>query len=142
MQFPITPLTILAAFLTGALGAYLAHRRGRNPFIWFAIGFFFGLLGAFAIFFAPSRKKSDTLKGEERKEEARLEILPPVIQGPADKFWYYLGPDHQQVGPMSLDALTVAWRQGKVSLNTYVWNEELPDWKPLQDLLPKITSSP
>jgi hypothetical protein len=136
MRIPITPLTVLAALLTGALGAYLAHRRGRNPYIWFCIGSFFGILGAFAIFFAPSRKKVLA----RLQPETAPELWTPKIQGPSDKFWYYLNPEHRQIGPMSLDGLTNAWRQGKISLTTYVWNEELPDWKPLQELV--ITSSP
>jgi hypothetical protein len=130
MHIPITPLTIVAAILTGALGAYLAHRRGHNPYIWFCIGSFFGILGAFAIFFAPARKKVLT----KSEPEPPVQQLLPGIQGPSDKFWYYLNQEHKQVGPMSLDGLTNAWRQGKISLTTYVWNEELPDWKPLREL--------
>jgi hypothetical protein len=135
MPIPITPLTLLAALLTGLLGAYLAHKRGRNPYIWFCIGSFFGILGAFAIFFAPSRKKALS----KPAPPIPVREPEPTIQGPSDKFWYYLNPEHQQVGPMSLDGLTNAWRQRKISLTTYVWNEELPDWKPLQELL---TNSP
>jgi len=135
MPIPITPLTLLAALLTGALGAYLAYKRGRNPYIWFCIGSFFGILGAFAIFFAPSRKKTlGNLQPISAPETAQ------TLQGPSDKFWYYLNPEHQQIGPMSLEGLINAWRQGKISLTTYVWNEELPDWKPLQELI--TTSSP
>lgn len=139
MHIPITPLTVLAALTTGALGAYLARRRGRNPYIWFFIGAFFGILGAFVIFFMPSQKKS---LPETKLQLPAGELPMPTINGPADKFWYYLNPEHKQIGPMSLDGLTNAWRQGKISLTTYVWNEELPEWKPLQDLLTKITSSP
>lgn len=137
MQIPITPLTIVLAILTGALGAFLAKRRGRNPYLWFFIGSFFGILGAFTIFFAPRKQRA--APKEERKEDLPKIELPPSIQGPSNKFWYYLNSDRQQVGPMSLDALTADWRQGKISLTTYVWHEELPDWKPLQEL---ITSSP
>ena len=139
MNVPITPLTILAALATGVLGAYLAHKRGRNPYIWFCIGAFFGILGAFVIFFMPSRKKA---LPKTTKLEVPENLPMPAINGPADKFWYYLNPEHKQIGPMSLDGLTNAWRQGKISLTTYVWNEELPEWKLLQDLLTKITSSP
>ena len=41
----------------------------------------------------------------------------------------------QQQGPMSHDALTAAWREGKLNLSTYVWNEELPEWKPLEEFV-------
>lgn len=128
MPILITPLTIFAALFSGCLGAYLAYRRGRSPYSWFFIGFFFGVLGVLAIFFAPARKK---VLVAAAPNPAPL----PTIQGPANKFWYYLDPAHQQMGPMSLDALTTEWRQGKIALTTYVWHEELPEWKLLQDLV-------
>ncbi|HSX38446.1 MAG TPA: DUF4339 domain-containing protein [Chlamydiales bacterium] len=134
MPIPFTSLTLIAAALTGVLGAYLAHRRGRNPYVWFFVGFFFGILGAFAIFFAPSGRKN-LLK---EKPKVAIQQPRPTIRGPADKFWYYLDLEHQQIGPMSLSALTTAWHQEKISLTTYVWHEELPEWKPLQELIPCI----
>lgn len=126
MHIPFTPLTFFAALLTGSLSAYLAFKQDRNPYFWFGIGFCFGILGACAIFFAPGKKKNQSVPIEAAK--------PMVIQGPADKFWYYLTHDQAQMGPMSHDALTRAWHEGKISLTTYVWNEELPDWKLLQEL--------
>jgi len=137
MHIPIaTPLILFVSLLMGVLCTAIARRSGRDPYLWFWIGFFFGILGVFAVFFAPSLKKS--LSATPKKNPVQA-ILLPTIQGPSDKFWYYLNNEHQQVGPMSLNGLNGAWRQGKISLKTYVWNEELPEWKPLQDL---ITSSP
>jgi len=136
MYIPISFLTFFAALLTGLLGAYLAHKGGRNPYIWFFICFLFGIfgiLGAFALFVISSRKKK--LPKDKQKISTLQLSVPPTIEGPSDKFWYYLNPEHKQVGPMSLAGLTNAWRQGKISLTTYVWNEELPGWKPLQDLI-------
>ena len=123
-------LMILLAFCTGSLAAYLAYKRGRNLYIWFAVGFFFGLLGAMTIFFAPKRNK-----GTPSEPPKSQPVESPIIQGPSGKFWYYVDRANQQTGPMSLDALTAAWKEGKIFLTTYVWHEELPDWKPLQDLL-------
>lgn len=127
---PFSPMMILAGLVTGSLGAYLAYKRGRNLYGWFFLGFFFGILGACAIFLTSGKKKP-----KEVKQEAPV----PSIQGPKDKFWYYLDPTHQRMGPMSLEALRLAWQQGKISLKTYVWNEELPEWKPLQEF---FTNSP
>jgi hypothetical protein len=36
---------------------------------------------------------------------------------------------------MSRDALSAAWKEGKIDLTTYVWHEELTEWKPLRDTL-------
>lgn len=126
-------LSLFAGLLTGCLGAYLAYRQDRNPYGWFFIGFFFGLWGALAVCLVPKKKAP----------VAMAEVPPPppsILRGPADKFWYYLDGSHQQVGPMSHHALTTEWRQGKISLTTYVWHEELPEWKLLKEFAP--TSSP
>jgi hypothetical protein len=126
MHIPIPPFLIISALAMGFISAYLASKRHRNPYTWFVVGFLFGLLGIFAICIAGNKKK--------------LLIIPPAapnfkIHGPSDKFWYYLDPAHQQKGPMSLDGLTTAWKNGTVSPETYVWHEEMTEWKPLKDTL-------
>lgn len=128
MQFPLSPTALLIAAGIGALSAYIAHRRGRNPYIWFFVGFIFGILGIMAIFFAPSGKKKAAAAPIDAKPE-------PTIQGPKDKFWYYLDLSNQQQGPMSHDALTLAWKDGTVNSATLVWHEDLTDWKPLKETL-------
>jgi len=129
MPFPLSTAALISAFLIGALSAYIAYRRGRNPYIWFFVGFVFGIFGIMAIFFAPSGKKKAI-------PMAQPVVKPePAIQGPKDKFWYYLDLANQQHGPMSHDALTSAWKEGKVTLSTFVWNEDLVDWKPLKETL-------
>jgi len=116
---------LLASCLIGILSAYIAHRQGRNPYAWFFIGIFFGLLGVLAIFIAPKKPKKITLTPQPH----------PVIIGPLDKLWYYLDPTHEKIGPMSFQALNTQWKQGKITPATYVWHEELPDWKLLQDFI-------
>ncbi len=129
MAFPLSTAALISAFLIGILSAYIAYRRGRNPYIWFFVGFVFGIFGIMAIFFAPSGKK-------KAASTVPIAIQPePTIQGPKDKFWYYLDPSNQQQGPMSHDALTSAWKQGIVTPATYVWNEELTEWKLLKDMM-------
>ncbi len=126
MNLAISPLMIVSALGIGALSAYLARKRGRNPYLWFAVGFLFGIFGIFAIFFASGKKKEEAAAPKE-----------PVfsIQGPKDKFWYYLDPANQQLGPMSHDAVTAAWHEGKIHMGTLVWHEELPEWKPLKEVV-------
>jgi hypothetical protein len=126
MYISFSPLMLVSATLCGGVSSYLAYKRGRNPFTWFAIGFLFGVFGIFAFFFAsPPRKPIPVPKPEP--------VL--TIHGPSDKFWYYLDLQNQQQGPMSLEGLKGAWKQGKVDLATYIWHEELTDWKPLKEVL-------
>jgi hypothetical protein len=122
----VTPFMVLFAAFVGILSAFFAHRTDRNPYLWFFIGFFFGIFGVFAILFAskPSAKKQ-----QEKKEPSFR------IDGPTHKFWYYLDTASTQHGPMSHEALTRAWREGKINLSTYVWHEELPKWTLLKETL-------
>lgn len=132
MEFPFSATAAFCSgCLFGAISAYMAHRRERNPYAWFFIGFFFGIFGVLGIFFAPAKKKQPSLATLEAAAESAL----PTIQGSKDKFWYYLDPSNQQQGPMSYSALNSAWKEGKVNLSTFVWNEDFADWKILKDLL-------
>ncbi len=126
-MFSIDPKTALfCSFLVGSLSAYLAHRQGKNPYKWFLIGFLFGTLGIIAIFLAPKSKRTKKLPVPKPE---------PRIVGPRDKFWYYLDADHQQMGPVSFVALNRDWKEGKLPSATFVWHEELPNWKPLHELI-------
>lgn len=134
MEFQFSMAAFWSGCLFGAISAYMAHRRERNPYVWFFAGFVFGIFGALAIFFAPPKKKPSVSLA---LEPAMGETILPTIQGPKDKFWYYLDPSNQQQGPMSYSALNSAWKEGKVSLSTFVWNEDFSDWKILKDILSK-----
>jgi hypothetical protein len=123
------PVHLLIATIVGFLSAHIANRRGRNSFLWFGIGFLFGILGILAIFLIPGAKK-------KQQPPILPQVTPqPYIDGPLDRFWYYLDSGHQQQGPMSLDALTKAWKRGEIAPSTLVWHEELTDWKELQELI-------
>lgn len=125
---------ILASTGIALFSAYLAHRRGRNPYLWFGIGFLFGLMGIMAIFFAPFQKK--------KKVPLAKPVPQPYISGPTDKFWYYLDNDRQQKGPLSHNALSKAWKEKEIQPTTLVWNEELTDWKSLQELIQERMVAP
>lgn len=124
------PLMLLSSFIVACFSAYFAYKKGKNPYLWFFIGLLFGVFGIFAFFFASNKKPIPKVQKQEP-------IF--VIQGPKDKFWYYLDADQKQQGPISHAALTTAWKQGKVSHSTYIWHEELSEWQELKNLL---TSSP
>ena len=126
MEIPL-PALLSVSFAVGIFSAYYARKTGRNPYVWFAVGFFFGALGIFAIFFAP-KKKVKAPPGP---------VISFNLRGPNDKLWYYLDKGKQQEGPMSRDALIAAWKSGKIGPATYLWHEELADWKPLSELSEK-----
>lgn len=128
MYFEFRPIMLVFAMIVGAFSAYYAYKKGKNPYLWFTIGFLFGIVGVFAFFFASMGKEKKKMEKKPR----------PVfrIDGPLDKLWYYFDrTDQTQQGPMSHDALTRAWKEGRIGLSTYVWHEELPDWKPLKETL-------
>lgn len=127
MQIPL-PVILTISFLVGSFSAYYAYRTGKNPVLWFAIGFIFGLWGIFAFFFAPSMKK---------KPVSTEPVVSFNLRGPNDKLWYYLDRGNQQLGPMSRNALIEAWKMGEIGPSTYLWHEELADWKQLSELSEK-----
>ncbi len=121
--------TLALSGCIGALSAYLAIRQGRNPYLWFFIGIFFGLLGILVMFFAPGKQKP------RQTAVPAAPLIEEILVGPTDKFWYYLDETHEQKGPMSFSALNKAWKQGTITTQTFVWNEEFSDWKPLKECI-------
>src|SRR5579872_5470996 len=71
------------ALIAGILSAYLARKGNRNPLKWFCIGSALGFFGVLPIFFLPMKKQTRT-----RRAPAESKIS--FIDGPANKFWYYL----------------------------------------------------
>lgn len=132
MDQVISPATLIMAVVFGMTASYLASRKKWNPYLWFFLGFIFGIVGLFAVFMVPPKKKV------RRRAPApkRTETPTPVLQGPSDKFWFYLDASHAQVGPISYNAIVKALHQGQISKTTYVWHENLTDWKKASDLYP------
>ncbi len=122
-------MILVSSLALGSISAYLANRRGRNPYSWFTIGFVFGLLGVLALFILPLPRKKIL-------QPAAAKPTPqPYIDGPSDRFWYYLDENRSSQGPISHNALTQAWQSGSIRSNTFVWHEDLSTWKPLQELI-------
>lgn len=130
MEQLFSPATFLMSTLFGLMASYFAVRRKRNPYLWFSVGFIFGIFGLCAFFIAPQKKRGRR-KGQLPKREARP---APILQGPSDKFWFYLDTNHAQVGPISYSAILKALNLGQISKNTYVWHENLDEWKKAEDL--------
>ncbi len=103
--------------LQGGISAHIARKKGRNPYLWFSIGCFFGLFGILAIIFM--------------KPVSRVRVLIPQFQTPKlpHFMWYYLDETSNQYGPISSTALESALREGKINFSTYVWREEMSQWE-------------
>ncbi|MCB1114572.1 MAG: DUF4339 domain-containing protein [Chlamydiia bacterium] len=107
-------LTLLIYLSFCAWVSYLALKRGRDPTNWFFIALFFGILGLIALLLMP------------RLEE-------PVSEDPlSGKQWYYLNPGRKIKGPCSASRLRQLLTSGDITLETLVWCEGMPDWKPLK----------
>ncbi len=126
----------------GSISAYLAKKRGKNPYLWFGLGAILGVLGFFLLFFMPSKKKMAERKKSVQDDSETIDITPDVSPTQFEKLWYYLAPGNEQHGPMSFDALKRAFSAGDVTDTTYVWNEEMEEWKRFGELLntPKVST--
>ena len=131
MEQLLTPASIIMGSLFGIIAGYLAFQRKRNHYLWFLLGFVFGIIAIFALIFAPKKKKARRRVQTMRRKEPSA----PVLQGPIDKFWFYLDPTHKQVGPVSHSAIAKAFHLGQISKTTYVWHENLSEWKKLEELI-------
>jgi hypothetical protein len=128
MIWPDITTAVVACSLLGCASAYLARKRGKNPLFWFATGFLFGLIGVVAILFAPKPKRKTRKATPPRTPE-------PVLDGPVDKFWYYLDAAHITSPPMSHQAITKEWKSGRLSPKTFIWHEDLSNWTPLEEIV-------
>lgn len=127
MQPTVTPTTLLIAALFGLISSFVAFKRGKNPYLWFFLGFLLGALGIFAVILLSDFAK----KRKPRKK--RLSSL--ILDGPQDKLWFYLDATHQQIGPISYQSIGENLKQGIINPQTFVWHENLSSWKKIEELL-------
>lgn len=116
-------LALILGVVNGLLSAFYAQRRGKNPYLWFLLGFAFGLMGLLALFLFLRKKNP-------RAESA---AQPVTI---ADTFWYYLDSNNQQQGPITPAAFQQALSDGAIREHTFVWNEQMEGWKPWREVAP------
>ena len=121
-------ISIIVSFLLGCQCRYLAQKKGRDQTIWFMAGAFFGIFALLVILFLPARIKVVTVLPAEPPFEAISSLH-------AEKFWYFLDETKNQNGPMSFSALKSAWNKGTIRKKTFVWNEEMENWKHLEEVI-------
>ncbi len=134
-------MQLLFTFIVGLFIAYAcshyAKKRGRNPLHWFIGGALFGIFALITLFLLPNRHRIKPYQATVPKVEKvpSVPLLKVLVETQAKKPWYYLDQDKKQYGPMSFEALRNALEEGKLHFNTYVWNEELEEWKRLKELV-------
>ena len=126
-----TGINIAIAVVLGALAALIAQGRGRSPLHWFVIGLLLGFFGIIFLFFLPSTKKEAS---GDQAVAVKPEAAPPIIASPTLGNWFFLDPQKNVQGPLSLSLLKEQWNKGLLTARSWVWNESLIEWKKLEDV--------
>lgn len=133
--------------LIGYLCYQIAQNRGRNPMIWFALGTILGLIAVIILYILPPKAATASagILSEKQKQDNTPPYLPceDVATRPPEALWYYLDKENNQYGPISFNALKSAWNCDEIDPSTYVWNENMEEWKKLENLpdtLEKVTT--
>jgi hypothetical protein len=133
-------LSILLSLTLSCGCSHLAKQRGRNPLNWFIAGLVFGIFALIVLFFLPIQRRREEASHSQTippQKNPKLAVLTPSYE---EKLWYFLDEQKSQIGPMSFNALSKAWAEGKIGENTYVWNELMENWQQLQDVIKPIQS--
>ena len=139
-------LTIFLLMVMGAATAYLAYQRGRDPYMWFVIGIFFGVLAMLLLVILPVVTNEEELKAQEKskelvdrreeqmKEQEKLENAPNLQpQSVETNEWFYLDKTRQQQGPFSFYVINELWEGAEINAHTLVWTDGMAEWKQIQD---------
>lgn len=119
----------------GVLSAYIAMRTKKDPIFWFIIGFCFSLLGICINILVSSklfnRMKKNKIHLPKKFTHVKKAKIDPIQD---HRLWYYIDPERKQHGPMSLNALQKNILEGKIGKKTFIWHDELDNWKKAQEL--------
>ncbi len=121
-------LTLVIGFLISYYSAKYAQRKGRDPYLWFALVIFFGLLALFILFLLPPVKK----------EEPPAEVVPPSPPSWESTLtlqqWHCITTLGDQQGPLPFAALKKLWTEGKIDARSFVWSEKLVTWRRVEEI--------
>ena len=135
--------------IIGLISAFIARKKGRNPFLWFVIGTFFSILGLLFLILLPKEKTPEeksalapvrSMNSESAlpAEEGFHDPTPPAkrIKPNTDLAWHYIYEKDDVIevrGPFFIDQLRKELISNRLSTETYVWNDELLDWTQLKE---------
>lgn len=122
---------IIWAVATGFVGALVAKRRNLNPIFWFAICSMLGHIALLGFIFLPF-----FLKKSKKKEAARAPQFVISFDYPLESHWYHLDEKDHQNGPFSFLKLQQMMHEGKITEETYIWNDRFTEWKLWKSVFP------
>ncbi len=118
-------------FLIGLLCSYFAVKRGRDPYVWFAIGMVFGLLGLITLFLLSP------LNSPEDIQQEGLQVAddsPSDYKNIQEKQWFYAIVNQPVVGPIDFAALKELWKNGAINRSVFVWTDGMEQWSTIEKL--------
>jgi hypothetical protein len=130
-------LILLILFTIGATCYYTAKKKERNPFIWFFIGFFFGLMGLLLLVLLPKARKAQVTKQNQfsQQEQNIANTADVAILSPYKEMqWYYLNDNHEPKGPLYFSEMLDAWIKGVISVKSYVWQDQMNVWQQIHEI--------
>jgi hypothetical protein len=139
-------LTLLLNILFGWLTASYAQARGRDPFIWFAVGAFFNLFGLLALFLLPDARNPEEKEKEQEETDSSAQRNETIEVKPSEVYtvtefhqheWFYYDTNRQQNGPIDFEQLKKLWISREINDATFIWHEGMSNWQKIGDL-PKI----
>jgi hypothetical protein len=138
---------MLLWILIGAAASYLAYQRGRDPYIWFALGIFLGILAVLALVLLPPIQSQEEIEADQKnqeiiklrekqvQEQEKIENSPDLQpQSIQTKEWFYLDKSRQQQGPYSFYIISELWENGDITAHSYMWSNGMPDWRRVHDI--------
>jgi hypothetical protein len=126
----------------GAATAYIANQKGRDPLLWSMMilllslfGLPFAVIGLTLLYFLPNIDESEEGVSELDAED----VLPaPILHKGSREFferqWFFYDDARQQHGPMFFQDLQVAWNEGRLRPDSFVWNDSMDAWRFVKDV--------
>jgi hypothetical protein len=109
-----------------------------NPWFGFFVGSFFGVLGLTVIYLIPQKKEAIVIAPKSPfSEKQNIFFNNPDFQR---KLWHYIDQNKKVSEAVSLQKMKGEFLKGKITMDTYIWNEEMSNWKQVKELVDKTTN--
>ncbi len=118
-------ISLVLWLIMGALNAYFAYKRGRDPIAWFMIGILLGILGLGILFLLP---KLEPVRHQDPEFALGETALLDTSDDYTKKEWYFVDEARQQQGPIEFNSLKAKWSDGSINGGSLVWSEGMQEW--------------